>query len=60
MLLKGIVEGDDRIEYLDEWNHTALYFAITHSNKEIVKILLEKGANPDTSDERGDPALLTA
>ena len=59
-LLNGVTLGDRRIETLDGWSHTPLYFAITLSDKEAVEILLSKGANSNVYDEQGTPALLYA
>jgi|WetSurSiteA1Bulk_404760.scaffolds.fasta_scaffold150258_2 ankyrin repeat protein len=36
---------------------TELIYASQHSNAEIVKLLLEKGANPDSKDNEGKKAL---
>lgn len=59
-VLAGLKEHDPLLESRDGWSHTPLYYAIVHVDKEAVKILLRKKANPDARDENGSPALLTA
>ena len=59
-LLNGIARGDDRIESLNGWGYTPLYFAITLAGKDAVEMLLNKGANPNVFDEYGTPALLAS
>ncbi|CAF1223825.1 unnamed protein product [Didymodactylos carnosus] len=39
---------------------TALTYAIINQDEKIVKILLEKGANPDIQDKYGNSALMQA
>lgn len=61
VFLNSIVLGDPRIESLDGLGRPPLYFAITfRGSKEVVEILLSKGANPNVYDEDGISALYTA
>ncbi len=58
-LLKRALKKAD-IEHGDVLGQTALFYATNHSQGEIVKLLLNKGANPNHQDLAGDTALMLA
>ena len=49
--------GKGELDGLDEYSNTALYYAAMFSKLVIIELLLQYGANPNTSNENGNAPL---
>ncbi|CVL09843.1 uncharacterized protein FPRN_13401 [Fusarium proliferatum] len=56
-IVKSLVSAMKRIDIEDKQGCTPLHLACQSSKSSIVSILIEKGANPDIKDDKGNNAL---
>ena len=58
--VQGIIEHGANVNVVNNRGQTALWFACLDGQEELVKILLQKGADPNIADKNGDSSLHSA
>jgi len=58
--MQKVIDSCENIDVRDKYGTTALMHAVYSANKEVAKILVENGANPEARDYDGETVLLLA